>query len=44
MRRNGLKTISNFTSADNLKIDTGDVESLSLPFNMIATVDGAGHI
>ena len=32
------------TSADEATIDTGEVDPLSLPFNMIATVDGAGHI
>jgi hypothetical protein len=32
------------TSAEKVTVDTGEAEPLSLPFNMIATVDGAGHI
>jgi hypothetical protein len=32
------------TTADDVTIDTGDAEPPSLPFEVIATVDGAGHI
>jgi hypothetical protein len=33
-----------FTSTDEVTIDTGEAEPLSLPFDVMATVDGAGHI
>lgn len=33
-----------FTSADEVIIDTGKEDPLSIPFDMIATVDGPGHI
>jgi hypothetical protein len=32
------------TTADEVTIDVGEAEPLSLPFNVIATVDGAGHM
>ena len=32
------------TSADEVTIDAGETEPLSLPFDVMATVDGAGHI
>jgi hypothetical protein len=31
-------------TADEVMIDTGEAEPLSLPFDVMATVDGAGHI
>ena len=33
-----------FTSTDEVTIDTGQAEPLSLPFDVMVTVDGAGHI
>jgi hypothetical protein len=33
-----------YTTADEVTIDTGEAEPLSLPFDVMATVDGAGHI
>ncbi len=32
------------TTADEVTIDTGQAEPLSLPFDVMATVDGPGHI
>lgn len=32
------------TTADEVMIDTGGADPLSLPFDVLATVDGAGHI
>ena len=32
------------TTADEVTIDVGEAEPLSLPFDVIATVDGAGHM
>ncbi len=39
-----LEQYLDFTSADEVTIDTGQAEPLSLPFDVMATVDGAGHI
>lgn len=39
-----LEQYLDLTTADEVTIDTGEVDPLPLPFNMIATVDGAGHI
>jgi hypothetical protein len=39
-----LEQYLDFTSADEVTIDTGKAEPLSLPFDVMATVDGAGHI
>lgn len=39
-----LEQYLDLTPADELMIDTGRAEPLSLPFDVMATVDGAGHI
>lgn len=38
------QSILDLTSADKVTLDTGEVDPLSIPINMIATVDRAGHI
>ena len=39
-----LEQSLDLTSADEVTIDTGEAEPLSLPFDVMASADGAGHI
>jgi len=39
-----LEQYLDLTPADEVTIDTGETEAFSLPFDVMATVDGAGHI
>ena len=39
-----LEQYLDLTSADEVTIYTGEAEPLSLPFDVMATVDGAGHM
>jgi hypothetical protein len=39
-----LEQYLDLTTADEITIDTGEAEPLALPFEVMATVDGPGHI
>lgn len=38
-----LEQSLDLTTADEVAVDTGEAEPLSVPFDVMATVDGAGH-
>ena len=43
-RADSFEQYLDVTTADEVVIEAGEAESFSLPFDVMATVDGAGHI